>query len=462
MKLTGAPQRYTPYPPSGRAPPRAAQAWPGAGSSPLPPRAAREIQSSGQVGVEVAQIWHRLPFGILDALSRLGIACMSDLLSAPADVRARIRAHPCSEQSAALVEELLQPDGPDIFTVLRLSLWEAPQRRVVHLENALPCPGPVRPRRAGQTPSWNISLLQAAAREGADIRTICDRIADSRASSSVQESSSTTYDSHLRQIHRICRILGEPAFPASLGTIRRVSSVVGHPSTLRGWLAAWRRLHNSARLAWAADRDPFLTAVQAGLRRHLGPAPPRARCRRSLLRKILIAAAGAGSWEIGGFAVLAYTFGLRVPSELIAQATKQLFSVEPGQISYGPIRRKGQFQLQTLRRWCCCQQDRLLCPHDWLSILFEMRPEGRLFPHSVSHYMATIASMLRELGVPQVESYSSHCFRRGSAVDILEKHGLHAMLRFGQWHSPMAAAPYASPDEQAAVGLALAEASDED
>ena len=103
-----------------------------------------------------------------------------------------------------------------------------------------------------------------------------------------------------------------------------------------------------------------------------------------------------------------------------------------------------------------------MCPHDWLAILFEIRPEGRLFPNGASHYMSAIGAILREIGVPQADLYTSHCFRRGSAIDILERHGLQAMLRFGQWHSPLAAAPYASPDEQAAVGLALAEASDEE
>ena len=76
--------------------------------------------------------------------------------------------------------------------------------------------------------------------------------------------------------------------------------------------------------------------------------------------------------------------------------------------------------------------------------------------------MRKVRDIINTLGVRDVATYTSHCFRRGSAVDILERHGLQAMLRFGQWYSPFSAAPYASLDEQAAAGLALAEASDED
>ena len=76
--------------------------------------------------------------------------------------------------------------------------------------------------------------------------------------------------------------------------------------------------------------------------------------------------------------------------------------------------------------------------------------------------MNSFKSILRYLDVSGADSFTSHCFRRGAAVDILESHGLSAMLRFGQWSSPQAATPYASADEQAAMDLALADHSDED
>ena len=47
-------------------------------------------------------------------------------------------------------------------------------------------------------------------------------------------------------------------------------------------------------------------------------------------------------------------------------------------------------------------------------------------------------------------------FRRGSGVDILESHGVAAMVAHGEWADPRAARPYASADEQRAVSVAAA------
>ena len=78
--------------------------------------------------------------------------------------------------------------------------------------------------------------------------------------------------------------------------------------------------------------------------------------------------------------------------------------------------------------------------------------------------MGGVVGLLRDLGVPQLERYTTHCFRRGAGVDVLESHGLQAMLSFGQWRSPQAAEPYASADEQTAraLGHAIADCSDDD
>ena len=67
-------------------------------------------------------------------------------------------------------------------------------------------------------------------------------------------------------------------------------------------------------------------------------------------------------------------------------------------------------------------------------------------------------------GETAVHEFTSHCFRRGAGIDVLEAHGLKAMLTFGQWSSPQAAMPYASADEQTAraLGTALADLSEED
>ena len=78
--------------------------------------------------------------------------------------------------------------------------------------------------------------------------------------------------------------------------------------------------------------------------------------------------------------------------------------------------------------------------------------------------MKVITSLPASIHTPDAQLYTSHCFRRGAGVDVLEAHGLAAMLRFGQWSSPSAAEPYASADEQtaAALGAVMLEASDDD
>ena len=61
--------------------------------------------------------------------------------------------------------------------------------------------------------------------------------------------------------------------------------------------------------------------------------------------------------------------------------------------------------------------------------------------------MNQFIAISHRLEVPAAASSASHCFRRGAAADVLEEHGLQAMLDFGQWSSPQAAEPYATSDD---------------
>ena len=72
--------------------------------------------------------------------------------------------------------------------------------------------------------------------------------------------------------------------------------------------------------------------------------------------------------------------------------------------------------------------------------------------------MTKLRPLLLETGVPsgELHEWTSHAFRRGSGVDMLEERGVQAMLRHGDWSDRQAAQPYASADEQAAVSLASA------
>ena len=99
-----------------------------------------------------------------------------------------------------------------------------------------------------------------------------------------------------------------------------------------------------------------------------------------------------------------------------------------------------------------------------MQLLSDARPNGLLFLGSAQTLMRGVVGLLKELGVPHAERYTSHCFRRGAGVDVLESHGLQAMLTFGQWSSPHSGEPYASADEQAAraLGHAITDGSDDD
>jgi hypothetical protein len=72
--------------------------------------------------------------------------------------------------------------------------------------------------------------------------------------------------------------------------------------------------------------------------------------------------------------------------------------------------------------------------------------------------------MLKGLNISDAACFTSHCFRRGAGIDVLEAHGLSAMLDHGQWSSPRAAEPYASADEQTAqaMGTCLVDNSDDE
>jgi hypothetical protein len=471
--MAGAPQRYAPYPVAcrPRRPLAPIVAQPSAGlscsrriASPSAPPPPGSVAPSLDLGA-LAPLWPRLPWPLLRALADAGFrnaAALADVSSAQAIARLP---PDIASRYWELVEELLRPRGPRLFNFFRAIAGDVGSGSTSHLHTFTDAPYVVLALRRGHlTPTRNLEVLRFLQGQGHNPQAVCDAIADARAGAGVQPATARTYDSHLRQIEKVCATLDESPLPASLDTIRRVTAVIGNPATMRGWLAAWRRLHMVARLLWAGDRDPYLIAIRAGLRRTIGPPPPRLRCRRSLLRRLLAHAAQRGFWHEGAFAALSYYYGLRAPSELVRQATAAAFRCEGRRITYGPIRRKGKDQSQMLRRWCVCHSEPLICPHPWIELLRSGNPHGFLFARSAASLMGGVVTLLKDLGVPQADRYTSHCFRRGAGVDVLEAHGLQAMLSFGQWSSPQSAEPYASSDEQSAraLGHAIADCSDEE
>ena len=240
------------------------------------------------------------------------------------------------------------------------------------------------------------------------------------------------------------------------------------------WLAAWRDWHIQEREFWPGDQNPFLRRVRKGTER-LAPRPaPRGRLRFPLWRKVLQLAAKKNLIAFGTLCNLAYIFAARVPSELLSQCRWCNLVVDKRSLTYKDVLRKGKPGLSTLRRFCVCSKDELLCFHLWLTALKELKNEqdgsrNLLFSFSAQSVSNTLQSLLLECGFSADEAarFTTHCFRREAGVDVLEAegttcsllagdswrrigmYGLPGMLRMGEWSSKASTTHYASVDEQA-------------
>ena len=87
------------------------------------------------------------------------------------------------------------------------------------------------------------------------------------------------------------------------------------------------------------------------------------RLRRALLRRCLQEAVRCEDFELGAGLNLAYTFGLRVPSELLAQVNAARLQEQGDELRITDLRRKGRSQRSVLSRWCVCAGDSLLRWH---------------------------------------------------------------------------------------------------
>ena len=210
----------------------------------------------------------------------------------------------------------------------------------------------------------------------------------------------------------------------------------------------------------------MLRAIRAGTSRRLPDGPPKRRVRKQLLQKLLKAAIKEDRLWMGAALCLAYVFALRVPSELLGQGRNEQFKVYSDRVCLVSLKRKGRVGLSELVRSCTCRTNPLMCPHPWLAYASRRTPEGKLFDMSPATFHAEFRDLLRKVGVPasEAEQYTSHALRRGVAVDILEQHGLQAMLAYGDWKSVTSASHYASLDEmdRFVVGAMAADASDDD
>jgi hypothetical protein len=235
------------------------------------------------------------------------------------------------------------------------------------------------------------------------------------------------------------------------------------------------------RLVWVGDQNPLLRQIRKGTERLAPKAPPRGRVRLSLWRQVLHLAATKGLIEFGTLCNLAYIFAARVPSELLHQCRWSKLDLTRTQLTYNSVVRKGKPRPSTLVRWCVCGKDELLCWHTWLGALKEQQSSNNfsesqlLFSMSARSVSNTLQSLLLECGFTAEEAakYTTHAFRRGAGVDVLEAedlpcsflagrrwhkagaYGLSGMLNMGEWASRASATHYASADEQACAGMAF-------
>ena len=307
------------------------------------------------------------------------------------------------------------------------------------LHEVLGCNVPHLPHhKAGPTPSQVINCLEDFRAKGGDAIEAVDEAVSSRLTLSIQDASGRTYASHLNMIEKVCNLLGADVVPATIKTIRRASTLCNNPQTLKGWLAAWKRLHLQRGEQWAGDGDSELSAIRLGTFKSLPLAQPKKRIQKQLLRRMLHAAIKMDEFWIGAGCCLAYVFGLRVPSELLGQGRRDQFRIEPHCVRLVDLKRKGRADLSRLVRNCTCSLDAILCPHPWLAFALQRSEEARLFDMSPSAFHEGLRSLLVVAGVSSEEAalFTSHSFRCGSAADILHAHGLQAMLGHGERASP--------------------------
>ena len=329
---------------------------------------------------------------------------------------------------------------------------------------------------AGPSPGQELTMLESLVARGVpqhEIEDLLDFIAANRARAAVSQGTGITYSSHQRMIHWACSLFGEAPAPASEQLIRRVTCLVNSHSTLRGWLAAWKDMHTQRGMRWAGDDDQYLTRMRKGVQRLAPPVPTKKRLRRRLLREVLRAAVRLGDLRMGAAILIAYLFGLRVPSELLGQLRPSMLRSSNGSLTIQNLRRKAKPHPCDLTRLCVCASDQFLCWHVWLdAIALPAESNDRIFPMSAEQYTRDLRKLLGLAGVPEDELnlWTTHCARRGSAADVLAAEGpipvalgglnargtsgLTGMLAHGQWCSKSSASHYASKDEMDSHALA--------
>lgn len=347
------------------------------------------------------------------------------------------------------------------FVTARIKLKSCSSPSLLH--NALGCLASEVPgtwRRSGPTPSSNLKLLQARTSNHIEAQNILDGLFAARTSAAHSENTHATYGSHLNMIGWACEIIGCQPLPASISTIQRVICVVNDATTVRGWLAAWKLAHTLLGLDWAGDLDPRFRLIKQGMLRMSPPPLPNKRARAGDVISMVKWALSQDSrrWVLwGGMAALSYVYGFRVRSELLqqwrtigAQFTLSSNDGNKTAVSYGPYRRKGKVHNTATIRGCLCESQKILCPHLWAKAFSELNitsAEGMSAAEFTDKLQECVSTVLSKDKVGYIRSWTTHVFRRGGAIDVLEAKGIKAMLEHGEWASERSSYSYARLDE---------------
>ena len=131
-------------------------------------------------------------------------------------------------------------------------------------------------------------------------------------------------------------------------------------------------------------------------------------------------------------------------------------------MEYGPYFRKGKAHAGFTTRECICDIGaELICPHIWAKAFAELQlrsAEGMTASEFNNKLQQCCSSCLSARELDYVRDWTSHAFRRGGAVDILQTKGMEEMLQFGEWASVRSASSYATPDEISSQVLRMASA----
>ena len=146
--------------------------------------------------------------------------------------------------------------------------------------------------------------------------------------------------------------------------------------------------------------------------------------------------------EFAAIFVLAYSFQLRAPSELLGvtagRGSGPAAIYSEGSRTYLQLRRrKNKIWGSRLWRECCCRASRTTCPRHMGHLLKGTVNGEPLFEGiTPARTLDVLREILKRLDVPNAELYRTHDLRRGHTLDLqAAKASLQDMKKGGEWRS---------------------------